>query len=252
MVVSQALTWLMYHVALRAEARRAGVPIRFQGCFRESRILFSFAVPAVAGGLLTGPANWTCTALLVNRPNGYAEMGVYNAATQWFTALMFLPNILAQVILPMLSERLGQDDHRRSAKILNLSIRLNAIIVAPVVLVGCLVSPWIMGLYGVDFTSGSSTLIAVLITAGLCAIQDPVGQIIPASGRMWLGFVMNAGWAIVFLGATAILVSRGAFGLAGARLLAYAVHSFWIFGFAYLLVRAPRSSPEGMNRVLRP
>ncbi|MCP4182025.1 MAG: hypothetical protein GY761_01695 [Hyphomicrobiales bacterium] len=164
-------------------------------------------------------------------------MGMFNAANQWFIMMLFLPGIFGNVILPVLSDQLGQNDTRGSSKTLLLSIKLNVIIVTPLVLISCIASPFIMSLYGEEFAAGWPTLVVVLLTAGLLAIQTPVGQIIAASGRMWTGFAMNSGWAIVFVVSTVMLVDFGSLGLAIARMISYISHAVWTFGFVNWLIR---------------
>ncbi len=242
MVLSMAVSCIVSNRAIRAESRRAGVKATLRGCMSEWKVLWSFSLPATLSGVLVGPVNWVCNTMLVNRAGGYAEMGLFNAANQWFGALMFLPGILGQALLPMLSERLGQNDHVRAGKILWMSIRINSVVVFPLLLVGSFASPFIMELYGKNFEQGWPTLIVVLLTAGLFAIQTPVGEIIAASGRMWMGCAMNAGWALVFIGATAALINRGSLGLAGGRCIAYMVHAIWTFGFAYVVIKKAESS----------
>jgi hypothetical protein len=80
-------------------------------------------------------------------------------------------------------------------------------------------------------------LVIVAATAALVALQSTVSQILPASGKMWLGPLMNAGWAAVLLGSFAMLRHMGAMGLALSFLLAYAVHATWTFAFAYAVTR---------------
>ena len=111
-------------------------------------------------------------------------------------------------------------------------------VVTPVVILGCFLSQVIMRFYGESFGSGWSTLVPVLLTAGLFAVQVPVGQIITASGWMWTGFIMNTGWAIAFLGLSYALVKNGSIGIASARLGAYMLHATWTFGFAYWYLKA--------------
>ena len=76
LVVAAATGWLINHVALRAQSRRAQVLVTYSALHRELRILWSFSLPAVLSGLMTGPVTWMAKALLVNQRNGYAEMGV--------------------------------------------------------------------------------------------------------------------------------------------------------------------------------
>ncbi len=247
MVLSMAVSCIVSNRAIRAESSRAGIKATLKGCLSEWKILWSFSLPATLSGVLIGPVNWICNTMLVNRANGYAEMGLFNAANQWFGALMFLPGILGQALLPMLSERLGQNDHVRAGKILWTSIKINSVVVFPLLVIGSLASPFIMGLYGKTFEQGWPTLVVVLLSAGLLAIQIPVGEIIAASGRMWIGCAMNAGWALVFIGTTSALIPWGALGLAGGRCVAYIAHAIWTFGFAYVLIKKTESSTNVLS-----
>ena len=155
--------------------------------------------------------------LIVNQPGGYAEIGVYNAASQWYSAVLLLPGLLSVVILPVLSEQFGRQHQVQSKRLLRLAIAANGILVAPVILLGIVTSPWIMASYGRDFADGWPTLIVVLLTAGLVAVHYPVTQVITASGSLWMQMFMHVGWALAFLGLTWLLVSSGALGLAGTE-----------------------------------
>ncbi|MDF1515064.1 MAG: hypothetical protein P1S60_14730, partial [Anaerolineae bacterium] len=88
-----------------------------------------------------------------------------------------------------------------------------------------------------SFSEGWPTLVVVLLTAGILAVQTPVGQIIAASGKMWIGFAMNGGWAVVFVLGTLFLVDEGSLGLATARMVSYILHATWTFGFAIWFIR---------------
>jgi O-antigen/teichoic acid export membrane protein len=237
LAINLCFNWLLNHLALRKEARRYRVPFTFRNCSQELPVLWKFSLPAVLAGSMVGPVNWACNAMLVNRPSGYGEMGVFSAANQWYAMLMFLPGILGSVVLPVLSDQLGQDNTKQSMKTMILAIKMNLLIVAPLVVIASIASPYIMSLYGDGFRDGWPTLVVVLMTAGLLAVQAPVGQIIAASGRMWIGFAMNMGWALTFIVSTLLLVDHGSIGLASARMLSYIIHATWTFGFAIWLIR---------------
>ncbi len=236
LAINLGVNWLLNHLALRKEARRYKIPFTLRNCSKECSILWKFSLPAVLSGLLAGPVSWVCSALLVNKPEGYDEMGIFNAANQWFNLILFLPGLLGSVVLPVLSERLGQKDIKQSMKTMVFAMKANLVIVLPLVLLGSIISPYIMSLYGEDFRSGWPTLVIVLLTSGLLAGQTPVGQIIAASGKMWIGFAMNLGWALTFIVATLLLLDFGSLGLATARAIGYVVHATWTFGFAYFIV----------------
>ncbi len=238
--INLGINWLLNHLALRKETRRHKVPFTFRNCSLELSVLWRFSLPAVLASSLVGPVTWICSALLVNQPEGYGEMGVFSAANQWYAMLLFLPGLLGYVVLPVLSERLGQKEIKQSMKTLTFAIKMNAILVLPFVLLAGIASPYIMNLYGKSFGSGWPTLVVVLLTAGLLAIQTPVGLIIAASGKMWTGFAMNMGWALIFIVSTLLLLDFGSLGLATARVVSYIVHATWTFAFALWIVRKAR------------
>ena len=242
LAINLCFNWLLSHLALRKEAQKYKVPFTFRKCSVEWPIIWKFSLPAVLAASMVGPVDWICNALLVNQPGGYGEMGIYSAANQWYAMLMFLPGLLGGVVLPVLSERLSQKDTSQSMKTMVLAIKANAILVLPLVLIASIASPYIMGLYGEGFRGGWPTLIVVLLTTGLLSIQTPVGQIIAASGKMWVGLTMNMGWALVFISGTVLLVDKGSLGLATARAFSYIIHATWTFGFAIWLIRKGASN----------
>jgi O-antigen/teichoic acid export membrane protein len=170
-------------------------------------------------------------------------MGALSAANQWYGAVMFLPAALGGALLPVLSERIGQADRPGARAVLRTAVGMNAAAVLPIVLAGTVISPWIMGMYGPGFTAAWPTLVIVLATSGLVAVLNPVGTVLAASGKLWVGFWMNSGWAAVFVGMTLLLARSGALGVASARLIAYGVHAGWTVWYAMRFVR-----PEAETR----
>lgn len=231
LTLSVAVHWILNHAALRKKSQQTGVPFVFMDAWREWPILWKFSLPAVLAGIMVGPVNWYCATLLVNQENGYAQMGAYNAALQWCSLLLFLPGILGQVIVPILSERLGNKDRKQSLKVLSISIKTNMIIVWPLIILFSVFSRSIMGLYGAEFGDEWLLLVIVLITTGLVAIANPLGDYLVAGGRLWLGFSLNLAWGVAFILGTILWVGigMGGMGLAAARLAAYLMHGFWIW-----------------------
>lgn len=238
LTLSVAVHWVLNHAALRRQAHQAGVPFMFMDAWREWPILWKFSLPAVLAGIMVGPVNWYCATLLVNQENGYAQMGAYNAALQWCSLLLFLPGILGQVIVPILSERLGNKDRNQSLRVLTTSIKINTIIVWPLIILFSVFSRSIMGLYGAGFGDEWMLLVVVLVTTGLIAIENPLGDYLVAGGQLWLGFSLNMAWGVVFVIATTLLIGMGGMGLAAARLIAYLLHGLWIFILILYITRS--------------
>lgn len=231
---TQWLTWALFHFGLRAECKKHAIPFILDRTVRqEIPILWRYSIPAMIGGIIGGVATWAASAMLVNQPDGYAKMGAFTAANHWFTILLFLPGILGQVALPMLSERVGQDNLPQARKLLLTLVAINGGIVIPVAAIGALLSRHILLLYGPTYSDHWPTLALVFATVAIYSIQSTVWQLLTASGRMWTGLLMNLGWAIIFLGLTWLWIAQGDLGLAAARLAAYAAHSVWTLWFAY-------------------
>jgi O-antigen/teichoic acid export membrane protein len=249
MIAATCVNWAMNHYSLIAVASRAGIKMERAVSWKERALLWDFGLPVVMGGTIKNVAAWAVSIMLVNRPGGYGEMGYYNAANQWFSALLFLPGVLSQAAVPVLSEQIGKKELGRTRKILGYSIKLNAALMLPMVVIGCLLSPWIMKFYGSDFEVAWPTLVVTLLTAGIVAMQAPPSQIMTASGRMWSAMAIDLGYSAAFVIAGVILVNYGSLGIASARAIAYCILGFCYFKLAYSVIRKLENEPSGAHRL---
>ena len=230
--------WLLNHLALRREATRYNISFTFRKCFEEWAVLWRFSLPAALSGVVFGPVKWVCGAILVNQSGGYGEMGMLNAANQWSTAILFLPGLLAQVVLPLLSGLNGESRSRQYSQILRTNVLLNgcmaAIIVTPVVIF----APQIMSAYGANFEQGANVLRVMAVTAIFVAVNSVVGSSIASKGKMWIGFAFNSMWACILLGATFLFVKNGygALGVGLATLVSYLAHTVWQFAYVSKII----------------
>jgi O-antigen/teichoic acid export membrane protein len=217
------------HLALRKEIHRYKIPFSFRKCEQELSVLWRFSLPAVLAGSLVGPVNWACSALLVNQPDGYGEMGIFSAANQWRMAILFIPSTLGQVVLPLLANLNADSTGKQFRKVLKLNIFLNSGITLAVVIPLFFLAHLVMSAYGIAFKQGVIVLRLLAFSAVLMAANDVVGQAISSKGKMWVGFMFNAFWALVLLASTSILIEKGygAFGLACATFIAYLFHTTW-------------------------
>jgi O-antigen/teichoic acid export membrane protein len=232
------ITCAANHLSVQRAAFSVRLPIHFRGAWSERSVLYRFAIPALASGLLAEPVTWFCTVLIINQPGGYAEIAKYYAAAQWATAILFVPALLGQVAFPSLSASYARGDYRSSLSLLKYTTLLSGIISVSLVVLLSAFASQILGLYDPVLAHDTSTFIIVMVTAALMSVMSPVGLMLAVSGQMWLGFCMNLGWAITFAGCTFFLKSEGAVGLAVARCIAYAVHGLWVTAYTVRLVNA--------------
>lgn len=219
--------WLLNHIALRREATRHNIPFTYRKCFEEWPVLWHFSLPAALSGVVFGPVKWACGAILVNQPGGYGEMGIFNAANQWSTAILFLPGLLAQVVLPLLSSLNGESRSLQYSQVLRTNIFLNGGIAIITVIPLVFLAPQIMSAYGVGFEQGANVLIIMAVTAIFVAVNGVVGSSIASKGKMWVGFIFNSMWACVLIGTTFLFIKYeyGSLGMALATLVSYIAHT---------------------------
>lgn len=243
-VSSVALNCLFNRIALQREAAAAGVSLSARLLPDQWAVLWRFTLPSMLSNIIYGPVTWACSALLVNRHNGYAEMGVFNVTLNWFNAILFLPTVLGQVVLPLLSSQTAEASHDGQKKVVALAIKASAIAVIPITLLIACASPLIMSLYGPGFREGWPTLVLAVLTSAILAMQSPSIQSITASGHMWPLFFTCVGYSVLCLGLTFELVGWGALGLATARFLGFLANGACVLWLATKYGRGNTSSRD--------
>jgi O-antigen/teichoic acid export membrane protein len=223
-IVSRIASYLAGEAALRRVTRSHGLPLKNPDRLREIGLVWRFGVPAMMAGVMVGPVIWISNAFIVNQPNGYAEMGIFNAANQLRQLILFFPTTLASVALPMLSNLQGIGGSRSYRKLFWANLGLSAGSAIIIALPIAVFAPWVMARFGASFRMGGSVLVLLCMAGVLTATLDGVGQSIASEGRMWFGFVLNLVWATVMLIVSYALRRHGAMGLGIATLFAYLVH----------------------------
>lgn len=240
LVLSLGANWFLTRRTLIAESRRAGVPIQFAVDYRELRGLFSFSSIAFAGGVAVWSATWTGNWLLIRQPDGYGEMGLYNVASQWRMAVLFVPASLGAVALPMMSSLRGEGRDGSFQRVFRVSVLLNGLVAVVAAVPLLFVAGPLLAGYGPGFLEGRIAFVIALVSAVVIAVNNALSRAMAGAGRMWADLSFNFVWSIAFLAGGWWLVPRwGAAGLAGATLAAAVVQGF--FQWVYLLIRSPKS-----------
>jgi O-antigen/teichoic acid export membrane protein len=228
LAATAGIACFLSQVSLQREYTALGIHPRFWSGWAERRVLWTFSIPAFLSGALVGPVTWAANTMLVNQPSGYAEMGVFSAASQWRNAIGFIPGVLAQFALPILSNLNGERDVSRYGKALRWNLILVAAAATAVAVPVALGAPQIMQLYGRGFQQGWLVLVLSAATAIISCTNNVVGTAIISAGSIWLAFAFNAMWAAVLLaGCYCFIPTKLALGLAGSMLGAYIAHAAW-------------------------
>lgn len=221
LVASGAVNWLLNHFALRIEAHNASVPFILKNCVNEWKVLQSFSLPAVLAGAMTGPVHWACSAMLVNQPDGYAGMGVYNAVMRIKQVPEMILTIIMAPLLPVLSEQFGKNATISYNKTISYAFTVSILLVIPISLIQITVPTITLLPYGPEYQGNYSVVRWMMVHAVLVGLFYPFGSIITSMNRMWFGMVYNLLWGAVYLLAGYLLIpSHGIVGLAAAAFCA--------------------------------
>lgn len=194
--------------------------------FKNSLIFFKFSLPAVLSGIATVPVLWWAKTYLV-RHGGFGEMAIYDVAEQWYFVLLFIPNSLSGIILPLLTNTTAEGTEKQYTKLIKLNLIINFTITFVIAIFIAIFSPLIYSFYGKDFLNNAPMLI-LLITAVICAINNVLGQVIASKGRMWIGLGVNSLWGLWLVLFSILFIGKyglGSIGLAYAMLASYFLHS---------------------------
>ncbi len=233
LAIAEAVRFGLLWRSGRRSAAEHDVPLSWRFPKEEMPIIWHVSLPSMATAILWLPVTWIGTLMLVRQPGGFSEMGLFGAANQWFSLLLFVPGVVTQTILPILSGQVG-DGGRLEARGLALkSAGLMLIMVALIAAPLMLASPWITAAYGPEFESGVSVFVLMLAAAVAAAPQGILGNFLAAENRFWLRFRLNLLWAICYLAAAWFFVTKGAIGLAIALMIAYALRT--LATLAYVL-----------------
>lgn len=211
---------------LQMRSALSGLAIRptLAGSRAEFDTLARIALPGVLSGLLPVVSLWLVQAILI-RSASPGELAIFGVAMQWFGIVNFVPTSLARALMPLLTDVVADQNHRRSGSVLLAGIAANSLTALPVAVVGALLSSWIVDSYGPQFAGGELPLMIAMGVAVVYAAQYPVQQLLAARAQMWRALLLSGANAGVFVGGAALLVGRGATGAALAFAAAYLVQA---------------------------
>lgn len=215
---------LMNSILSARVIRKEAIPRAATLTREELRLLWNFSVPAMMAGILYAPVNWIGNAYLV-KAAGYGEMGLFAAANQWFSILLFIPGVITSVFLPVFADQAGRDRERNLGRLIRKALKVTISVSIPLAAAVAISSPWIMRFYGEEYSEAATMLITIAVAAFVASTQNILGNALATLNRMWIHFASNVIWAGVYLVMAIFLMELGykAMALCLAILLAYLI-----------------------------
>jgi len=223
-VVSAAVRWLLFNVALRAEAERRGIAIRYRNALGERTIVHRFAVPAAIAGLSTMPAVWLANVFLAQQPGGYGQVGLFTAANNLKNLVLFLPALTNNVGQALLNSQKGHRDQARYTKVFWANTGATATLLITASAAMAIFGKLLLGLYGATFDEAYPILMVLLVAAVMEGMATATYQVVQTQERMWASlFGIALPRDLLLIGGAYFLAARhGGLGLATAFALAAA------------------------------
>jgi O-antigen/teichoic acid export membrane protein len=217
------LLWLLYQAAVARHCRRRQIPIQYGEGWRERRILFEFAFPAAACGIVSCVATWAANVLLV-RFAGYAELAIFSAVLSMRSMVLFTPALIVRVTNPVLNSLSASGDIQAYQQILWRTVALNGLIALFPAAALSLLGPLVLRCFGSSFRGSPWIAPLLLASVILEVVSNNLFQALFTAGRISRHLSIVCTWAAVLLGAATLGTRRhGAAGLAGAYLVAWFV-----------------------------
>jgi len=235
MMLGYGLRLVAQHLAVAREVLELGIPRQWDLPMDELSVLWRFSLPGMLNSLLWGPVMWCAMAIIAHQPNGHAEVGVFSAANQWFSLLLFLPSVINQAAFPILTERFHAGETRSAWKVFYGQVLVILGALTPLVLAIAVLSRYIMGVYGAEYGEKWLILVVVAIAAWFAAPQGPMGNLLLAHAKPWSWFTASLVWAGCLLFVVAILRDHGALALAWGYVVAYAARGLYALFHVYQL-----------------
>jgi O-antigen/teichoic acid export membrane protein len=223
LLISFGLNWLLNHLALRKEANRHNINLTFGCCTSEFPVLWKFSLPAVLSGSMVGPVRWACSAMLVNQPGGYSEMGIFTAAIIFQSLILFVCGMLNQPLLSMLSN--AGPSANNSLGTANI---LSSWILGVAFAIPMLCFPEIAQvLFGKEYDTQvfAVTFSLVAFCTAVITFKTGLARVLAINSLLWWGLLSNAIWAIILISCTLFLVRWKSPGLAASFVIAYVLNT---------------------------
>jgi len=235
LALSAAVVWLLGRFLLAQDLRERGIRIQYRGAWADWRILTGYSLPSFLASAVATPVLWITMTMVARTEDGFAQLGLYNAAYQWHGPLVFLPMILMSVSIPVLVQEWESGSVGRFRKVFLTIVVFAVLVTFSSAFVLSLLSQWIMGLYGSGFTEGWIIFVLISLAAPLHAIAKIASGALFGMNKAWRVLLTNLVWGCtLFIGTSATLDTLGVLGLAIAFLAAYAVLAFSTFTLVLL------------------
>ncbi|MCA9186974.1 MAG: oligosaccharide flippase family protein [Planctomycetales bacterium] len=216
-------TMVISRVYLNRQRRLAGFPTTAIPADRGELwdVFAGFALPGLLMGALVAAVLWYGRTILLLADDGATKLGIFSAADQWRTSVIFFPSALSRVFLPILSESYGAREKDAFVRTSSINLLAGCLSTWPVALLVILLSYPLILLFGEQHLDAAAVLPVLMVSVFFHCMNQSLRQIYDGAGRRWLALVLYILWAAVYVGGAYYFIPRhGALGFAYTHVMA--------------------------------
>ena len=188
LVFSQIINCIFNYILLKRVRAKKDVQKKVYLEELSLAALLKFSLPIALQEGVFSVSNWLLSLIIIKYAS-YGELGVYSAAIQWSTIVIFIPAILRNVVLSHLSST--NHDSKEHHKVLNVLLVFNFIVVfIPCILI-YIMSGYIASIYGNSFEGLKDILNIAVFSVVPLSVGSIYIQAFISKGANWLVFVMK-------------------------------------------------------------
>jgi len=174
------------------------------------------------------PVSFFASSMIAHGVDGVRQLAQYFALEQVHQVLVYLPAIVGQALLPLISRRMGRSDTapQRARQLRRMAMAATASALAGLLVGAATITDigWFVGLLR-NPALGVSDAWAIrwmVLNASLSLSLSITGGAFLGAGRIVAAGMLNLTWGALFVGLTAELLAHGNLGLQAARFAASA------------------------------
>lgn len=223
LVVNSSINLILYRITIKNLLKNFKIRVDYSQAWQEKNIIWKLSLPTMLSSIMVGPVVWIANIIIINTPEGYASLGIFNAANQWTMVLGFLPVIIGGVLLPLVSANINKEN--KALEAINV---LASWIIVIIIALPLISFPEIIAIfYGQEYSSTVflQSISLMMLVSCILSYKEGIGRKLIAKNLMWWGFISNLLWAILFLVSILILKNLGSLGLALSYFISYSLNT---------------------------
>ncbi len=180
--------------------------LRFDNAHQELHSVWADSLPIILASAIGIPAYYFGKVIVARTDTGVADLGGFEAATQWHNIILFVPQAVKMMTVPILSSLKNETRLARYRRVLWFLLGLNLVAALLIAIPVAVFSPYIMGLYGEGFQHDWELLVIMAIVAILRALKEVLLNASYSLDKAWVQFGIATTWGLLTLGCSIALV----------------------------------------------